>query len=70
MCFSLPMSIATIEQELSDLKKRVNSLESKLEPAPKGAWRELIGSQEDDELFREATRLGAEWRAEANTEGK
>ena len=64
------MSIATIEKELRDLTKRVATIESKIEPAPTGAWRELVGSQEDDELFREAVRLGEEWRAKANAEGK
>ena len=59
-----------MEQKLAELTKRVESLEAHLERAPKGAWRELIGSQEDDELFREAMRLGAEWRTRANAEGK
>ena len=64
------MNLATIEREVSDLKKRVESLEAEKEHAPKGAWRELIGSQEDDKLFHEAMKLGAEWRAKANAEGR
>lgn len=64
------MSIETMEREIAELKQRLERVEAKVENAPRGAWRALIGSQEDDELFREAVRLGAEWRAQANAEGK
>ena len=65
------MSTETIEQKLTDLERRMAAVEAKtFERKPKGAWRELIGSQVDDELFRDAVRLGAEWRAKANAEGK
>lgn len=64
------MSHPTIEQELADLKKRIDTLETKVKPDSSGAWRALIGSQEDDELFRQAVRLGSEWREQANTAGK
>lgn len=37
---------------------------------PKGSWEQLIGWEKDDETFREAMRLGAEWRAKANEEGR
>ncbi|MES2708035.1 MAG: hypothetical protein V4726_15695 [Verrucomicrobiota bacterium] len=40
------------------------------ERKPKGSWEQLIGWSKDDDLLREAARLGAEWRAEANEEGK
>ena len=64
------MSTKLLAQKVDELTKRVESLETKIERAPKGAWRELIGSQEDDELFHDAVRLGAEWRAKANAEGR
>ena len=64
------MSHPTIEQELADLKKRIDTLEAKVQPVAGGAWRALLGSQEDDELFREAVRLGSEWRAKANAAGQ
>ena len=67
---SLAMSHPTIEQELADLKKRIDTLEAKVEPVSSGAWRKLIGSQLDDELFRQAVRLGSEWRANANAAGQ
>ena len=64
------MSIEVMEQEIAELKQRLEKVEAKVEHAPRGAWRELIGSQKDDELFRDAERLGAEWRAQANAEGR
>lgn len=59
-----------MEHEIAVLKQRVDKVEAKMDHAPRGAWRELIGSQKDDALFRKAVRLGAEWRAQANAEGK
>ena len=65
------MSTQTIEQKLTDLDRRMAAMEALTgQRKPEGAWRELIGSQVDDELFREAVRLGAEWRAKANSEGR
>ena len=64
------MSIEVMEREIAELKQRLEKVEAKVERAPRGAWRELIGSQKDDELFRDAVRLGAEWRAQANADGK
>ena len=65
------MSTETIEQKLAELEHRLEAVEAiSLERKPKDAWRELIGSQVDDKLFREAVRLGAEWRAKAGAEGR
>ena len=64
------MSTELLEEKVAELTKRVEALETKLDRAPKGAWREIIGWEKDDELFREAVRLGAEWRAKANAEGR
>jgi hypothetical protein len=64
------MSMELMAQEITALKQRMDKMEVKMNLAPRGAWRELIGSQKDDALFREAVRLGAEWRAKANAEGR
>ena len=64
------MSTEMLEQKVTELTARIEKLEEKAGHVPKGAWRQLIGSQEDDELFRDAVRLGAEWRARANAEGR
>ena len=65
------MSTEIIEQKLADLTTRLERLEvESLQRKPQGAWRELIGWEQDDELFREAVRLGAEWRTKANAEGR
>ena len=66
------MSTATIEQKLKGLVRRVEALEAKgqARPARKGKWRAAIGFAKDDPLLDEALRLGAEWRAKANREGR
>ena len=58
-----------MEQKLAELQQRVEKLEAEKKPAAKGGWRDVIGFAKDDDLFREAMRLGAEWRAKANKEG-
>jgi hypothetical protein len=63
------MSTQLIEQQLSDLRKRVEALEQQVKPA-KGMWRDAIGFARNDELFDEAMRLGAAWRDRANQEGR
>lgn len=65
------MSGDAIAKKLAELERRLQVLETQaLDRQPKRTWRELIGSQVDDELFREAVRLGAEWRAKANADGR
>ena len=64
------MSTETLEQELAALKQRVEMLEAKTRPVAKSMWLEAAGTQEDDEVYRQAVRLGAEWRAQMNAEGK
>ncbi len=62
------MSTKMIEQKLAELQQRVEKLESRpgIKSTAKGAWREAVGFAKDDELFREAMRLGAEMREKAN----
>ena len=60
------MNITAIEQELSELKKRVEQLEISAKPGPKLAWLQIIGTSKGDDLDREAARLGAEWRQQEN----
>lgn len=64
------MSTEIIEQELATLKQRVEKLEATIEHKPQDAWKEIVGAAKDDDLFEEAMKLGAEWRARANEEGK
>lgn len=53
-------------------KTRQKALVQKLRytPKPKGSWKKLIGRAKNDELSLEAYRLGAEWRARMNREGR
>ena len=64
------MSTEIIEQELATLKQRVEKLEATVEHKPEDAWKEIVGAAKDDDLFEEAMKLGAEWRAKANQEGR
>jgi hypothetical protein len=64
------MSTEIIEQELATLKQRVEKLEATVEHKPRDAWKEIVGAAKDDDLFEEAMKLGAEWRARANEEGR
>ena len=65
------MSSETIEQKLTDLERRMAAIEAATgQHKPNGAWREIIGWEQDDAAFREAVQLGAEWRAKANEEGR
>lgn len=69
--YSSVVSTEAIATKLAELERRLEALEAQtFDRKPKGAWRELIGSQVDDELFREAARLGAEWRTKSNAEGR
>jgi len=68
------MSVSTeaIEQKLAELARRVAALEAKTgaKQIPTDSWREAVGAMKDCDLFEEALRLGAEWRARANANGR
>ena len=83
MWFAPRMNTELLENEVADLKARVALLEQVLstrEPQPfatgsprpqaKSTWRKIVGSVKDSESHREAMRLGAEWRARMNAEGR
>src|SRR5207244_11025975 len=54
------------EQRLTELQRRVASLEAAVKPRPRDAWKQIIGISKGQPLDREAARLGAEWRAKEN----
>jgi hypothetical protein len=60
------MSTKMIEQQLSDLQRRVASLEAAAQRSPRGGWKQIIGISKGQDLDREAARLGAKWRAKEN----
>ena len=64
------MSTEIIEQELATLRQRVEMLEATVEHKPQDARKEIVGAAKDDDLFEEAMKLGAAWRAIANEEGR
>ena len=63
------MSTQMMEHEIAALKQRVESLEKQAVNRPRGGWEVIVGKAKDDDLFEEAMKLGAEWRARANAEG-
>ena len=60
------MSTKMIEEELAELRQRVKRLEARVRPVAKSTWSEAFGAMKEDELSREAARLGAEWREQEN----
>ena len=64
------MSTETLEQTVTDLQRRVAQIETKLFSHSLGGWPAIAGQAKDDDLLEEAARLGAEWRARANAEGR
>ena len=65
-CHRSVMNTEVVERNLANLERRVAEIEDRLgEPKPVG-WRAVAGQAEDDDLFEEAIRLGAEWRVKAN----
>ncbi len=66
------MSTEVIEQKLAELARRVEALEVKTgtKPMAKDSWRQAVGAMKDSDLFEEALRFGAEWRARANSNGR
>ena len=65
-----PMSTKVIEQQLTDLQKRVAGLEAAVRRGPREGWKQIIGISKGQALDREAARLGAKWRMKENNRGK
>jgi hypothetical protein len=60
------MSTKVIERQLTELQKRVADLEAAVRRKPRDGWKQIIGISRGQALDREASRLGAKWRAEEN----
>ncbi len=56
------MSADAIEERVAELAALIERLEKKVQDLAKPTWREIIGTIPDDEISREAARLGEEWR--------
>lgn len=63
------MSTTVLEQTVIDLQRRVAELEIKIGGKARGGWEAIAGKAKNDDLFEEAMKLCAEWRARANAEG-
>ena len=60
------MSTKVIEQQLTELQKRVLSLEAALRRGSREGWKQIVGISKGQPLDREAARLGAKWREKEN----
>ena len=60
----------TVSQPIAEALTSIRSRHQANGPRklPKSGWREVAGSMRDDEVFREAARLGEEWRQNANAQ--
>lgn len=61
---SVESRIAILEEELSTLKTKFQKIEN-----GDAWWKRRIGIFADDPLHAEATRLGREWRQNAESKG-
>jgi len=64
------MSLEMLESEVAALKQRLDKLEGKEKQVAKPTWRDAVGAMKDCDLLDEAVRLGEQWRAKANSEGR
>ena len=57
------MTAERLEQKLAELERRLKAVESRtFERQPGEGWRAIVGTIPEDEITREAARLGREWR--------
>ena len=64
------METTTVEERMTRLEREFDEIKHQvlgLKPRAK-AWRDTVGAMPDDELSRDAERLGREWREQANKE--
>jgi hypothetical protein len=60
------MSIKAMEQELAQLKQRLEKVEAQVRPQSTQRWRAVAGTVKPNKLTREASKLGEDWRKEEN----
>lgn len=60
------VSTKVIEQQLTELQKRVLNLEAALKRGSREGWKQIVGISKGQPLDREAARLGEKWRAKEN----
>lgn len=61
------MSTELLEAKISDLTRRLESLEADVRLGRGKGWEGIAGRARHDDLMDEAMKLGAEWRTRANT---
>ena len=61
---TLERRIDALESEIENLREELSILSS----TPEKDWKKAVGIATDDELGREAVKLGREWRETANQE--
>jgi len=56
------MNTVPVDEKLMTLIREVQARKAKNPPVAKQTWKEIFGTMPDDELSREAARIGEEWR--------
>lgn len=57
-----PMNAAAADEKLMALILEIQARKKLTPPVAKTTWRDAFGTMPDDEISREAARLGEEWR--------
>jgi hypothetical protein len=60
------MSTKVLEQKITELQRRVASLEATVSRKPRDSWKHIIGISKGQSLDREAAKLGSRWRLKEN----
>lgn len=60
----------TSKKNTAEASSSASAPKLRYEPKPKGSWKKIVGMLKDCDLSEEAFRLGAEWRARMNREGR
>lgn len=61
------MSIVVADEKLLNLIREIQAKKKLNPPVAKSTWRDAFGTIPDDELSREAARLGEQWRRSEGT---
>lgn len=62
MCHERAMNPVPVDEDLMALIREVQARKKLNPPVSKPTWVEIFGTCPDDELSREAARIGEEWR--------
>lgn len=66
----MTMSTQADSEQTKQTSARLAALEKQFAPkGTKGGWQAIAGKAKSDKFFREAMKLGKQWRDQANCDG-